>query len=124
MTTIRRGARVELIDLRSDTVTQPTPEMRHAMANAELGDDVYGEDPTVNRLEERAAQMLGTEAAMLVISGTMGNRIGLLVNVPRGHAVLADSLSHAFLYEAGGAAMVGVMSRSNPFCHQLAMRRV
>jgi len=77
------------------------------MANAELGDDVYGEDPTVNRLEERAAQMLGTEAAMLVISGTMGNRIGLLVNVPRGHAVLADSLSHAFLYEAGGAAMVG-----------------
>ena len=66
-----------MIDLRSDTVTRPTPEMRHAMAEAEVGDDVYGEDPTVNRLQEAAARLLGFEAALFVPSGTMGNAIGI-----------------------------------------------
>jgi len=69
---------MELIDLRSDTVTQPTPEMRAAMAKAEVGDDVYGEDPTVNRLQEMAADMLGKEAGLFVASGTMGNLVGIL----------------------------------------------
>ena len=95
------------IDLRSDTVTLPSPEMRRAMAEAELGDDVFGEDPTVNRLQERAAEMLGKEAALLVASGTMGNQLGVLTNAPRGHALVADALSHTLLYEAGGAAAIG-----------------
>ena len=96
---------MQLIDLRSDTVTQPTPEMRRAMAEAELGDDVFGEDPTVNRLQERAAELTGKEAALFVPSGTMGNQLGVLVNAPRGSAVLCDSLCHTYLYEAGGAAV-------------------
>ena len=98
-----------MVDLRSDTVTLPTPEMRRAMAEAELGDDVYGEDPTVNRLEERAAELLGKEAAIFVASGTMGNRLGLLCNARYGDAVIADSQSHLALYEAGGGATVGGM---------------
>ena len=98
-----------MVDLRSDTVTLPTPEMRRAMAEAELGDDVYGEDPTVNRLEERAAELLGKEAAVFVASGTMGNRLGLLCNARYGDAVIADARSHLFLYEAGGGATVGGM---------------
>jgi len=96
-----------VIDLRSDTVTQPTPEMRRAMADAELGDDVFGEDPTVNRLQAMAAELTGKEAALFIPSGTMGNQLGVLVNAPRGSAMLADSLCHAFLYEAGGAAVTG-----------------
>lgn len=94
------------IDLRSDTVTMPTPEMRHAMATAPLGDDVFGDDPTVNRLEEMAAARLGKEAAVFVPSGTMGNLIGVAVNAQRGEEIIADAQSHVFLYETAGAAAV------------------
>jgi threonine aldolase len=96
-----------VVDLRSDTVTKPTPEMRRAMAEAELGDDVFGEDPTVNRLQEKAAELTGKEAALFVPSGTMGNQLGVLVNAPRGAAVLVEAQSHAYLSEAGGAAVAG-----------------
>jgi threonine aldolase len=95
------------IDLRSDTVTLPTEAMRHAMAEAELGDDVFGEDPTVNRLEERAAALLGMERALLVPSGTMANLVGLLVHARPGQEVILEADSHIFWYEAGGAATVG-----------------
>ena len=95
------------VDLRSDTLTMPTPEMRRAMADAELGDDVFGEDPSVNRLQERAAGLTGKEAALFVPSGTMGNQLGVLVNARRGDAMLAESHAHTFLYEAGAAAVVG-----------------
>ncbi len=95
------------IDLRSDTVTLPTPEMREAMARAEVGDDVYGEDPTVNRLEEMAASMLGKEAALLVPSGTMGNLAAFLTHCPRGTKAIIGSESHTYVYEAGGASALG-----------------
>jgi threonine aldolase len=95
------------VDLRSDTVTQPTPEMREAMAEAEVGDDVYRDDPTVNRLEELAAQMLGKEAAIFVPSGTMGNLLALLVHCQRGDEVIVGSLSHIYLNEAGGMSALG-----------------
>lgn len=97
------------VDLRSDTLTMPTDGMRRAMAEAPLGDDVYGEDPTVNRLQERAAELLGTEAALLVPSGTMGNLLGILVNARSGQEIIADADSHVFLYEGGGAAALGGM---------------
>jgi threonine aldolase len=96
-----------MIDLRSDTVTLPSDEMRQAMANAPLGDDVFGEDPTVNRLEARAAELMGKEAALLVPSGTMGNLIGLLVNARSGQEVIVEADSHVFYYEGGGSAIVG-----------------
>jgi len=96
-----------LIDLRSDTVTLPTDEMRKAIAHAELGDDGYGEDPSVNRLEQMAAAMIGKEAAMLVPSGTMGNLVAMLTHCARGTKVLLGSQSHAYVYEAGGAAALG-----------------
>ncbi len=100
------------IDLRSDTVTQPTPEMRRAMAEAEVGDDVYGEDPTVNRLEARAAQLLGMEAALFVPSGTMGNAIAIRLLTRRGDEVLAERRSHVCRYElAGMSQLSGVMPR-------------
>jgi len=100
------------IDLRSDTVTMPTSEMRHAMASAPLGDDVFGDDPTVNRLEELAAERLGKEAAVFVPSGTMGNLIGVAVNAQRGEELIADADSHVFQYEsAGAAAVAGVQIR-------------
>jgi threonine aldolase len=95
-----RGA----IDLRSDTVTQPTPAMREAMARAEVGDDVYGEDPTINRLEELAAETLGKEAAIFVPSGTMGNAIAMLTHCRRGDEIIMGDRSHTYLYEVGGAA--------------------
>src|SRR5215217_1002353 len=100
---------MEYIDLRSDTVTEPTPEMREAMAEAEVGDDVYGDDPTVNRLEELAAEMLGKEAALFAPSGTMGNLIALLVHCQRGHEVIVGNLSHIYLNEAGGMSALGGM---------------
>src|SRR5579864_5303989 len=101
-----------MIDLRSDTVTMPTPEMRHAMATAPLGDDVFGDDPTVNRLEEVAAERMGKEAAMFVPSGTMGNLIGIAVNARLGEELIADADSHVFYYEtAGAAAVCGVQIR-------------
>ena len=96
-----------LIDLRSDTVTLPTPEMREAIARAELGDDVYGEDPTVNRLEATAAAMMGKEAGLLVPSGTMGNLIALLTHCGRGTKAIVGNQSHTYLYEAGGASTLG-----------------
>ena len=98
---------MEYIDLRSDTVTKPTPEMREAMAEADVGDDVYGDDPTVNRLEELAAEMLGKEAALFLPSGTMGNLIALLVHCQRGHEVIVGNRSHIYLNEAGGMSALG-----------------
>ncbi len=94
----------EMIDLRSDTVTRPTPEMRRAMAEAEVGDDVYGEDPTVNRLEEVAAGMMNKEAALFVPSGTMGNQVAIKVHTRPGQEVICDDRCHIVLYEMGGVA--------------------
>src|SRR3982750_1540980 len=88
-----------LIDLRSDTVTKPTPEMRRAMAEAEVGDDVYGEDPTVNRLEKRAAGIMGKEAALFVPTGTMGNTIAIKVHTRHGEEVICDARCHILNYE-------------------------
>ena len=98
---------MELVDLRSDTVTKPTPEMREAMAEAEVGDDVYRDDPTVNRLESLAAEMLGKEAALFVPSGTMGNLLALLVHCQRGDEVIVGDKSHIYLNEAGGMSALG-----------------
>jgi threonine aldolase len=101
-----------VIDLRSDTVTRPTLDMRRAMAEAEVGDDVYGEDPTVARLQEEAARRLGFEAALWVPSGTMGNEIAIRILTRPGQEVLADARSHVVQYElAGMAALSGVMPR-------------
>ena len=96
-----------MIDLRSDTVTQPTAAMREAMYHAEVGDDVYGEDPTVNRLEAMAAERLGKEAALYLLSGTMGNLVGILSQTRRGDEAIVGEYSHIFLNEAGGAAALG-----------------
>ena len=96
-----------IIDLRSDTLTQPTPAMRRAMAEAEVGDDQYGEDPTVNRLEELAAETLGKEAACFVPSGTMGNLTAILTHCGRGDEVLLGDESHVLWFESGGAATLG-----------------
>ena len=98
---------MDWIDLRSDTATLPTPEMRQAMANAELGDDVYGEDPTVNRLEALVAERLGKQAGLFVPSGTMGNLAAVLAHCGRGDEVILGDYSHTFLYEAGGMAALG-----------------
>ena len=95
-----------MIDLRSDTVTRPTPAMRQAMAEAEVGDDYYGEDPTVNRLQEAAARMLGFEAALFVASGTMGNEIAIRILTEPGQEVLCESRSHVVLYELAGMAVL------------------
>src|SRR5512135_1795576 len=95
-----------LIDLRSDTVTRPTPEMRRAMAEAEVGDDVFGDDPTVNALEERAAELLGKEAGLFVASGTMGNLVAQLAHLGRGQETIAPSEGHMFLHEAAGHAVI------------------
>jgi len=97
----------KIIDLRSDTVTKPTEAMRDAMAQAEVGDDVYGEDPTVNRLEQLAAEMMGKEAGLFVPSGTMGNLIALITHCGRGQEVILGDNSHIFYYEVGGGAVVG-----------------
>jgi threonine aldolase len=96
-----------LIDLRSDTVTLPTPAMREAMARAEVGDDVYGEDPTINRLEQMAAEIVGMEAAVLVPSGTMGNLAAMLTHCPRGAKAFLGAQAHTWVYEAGGASALG-----------------
>lgn len=103
------------IDLRSDTVTRPDAEMRRAMATAEVGDDVYGEDPTVRRLEEQAAAAMGCAAALFVPSGTMGNEIALHLHARPGSEVICDSRSHIVQYEvAGMAALSGLMPRALP----------
>ncbi|MDQ7985973.1 low-specificity L-threonine aldolase [Pseudomonas sp. G34] len=96
-----------IIDLRSDTVTQPTAGMREAMLAAELGDDVYGEDPTVNRLEQRLAQDLGFAAALFVPTGTMSNLLGLMAHCERGDEYIVGQQAHTYKYEGGGAAVLG-----------------
>jgi threonine aldolase len=98
---------MDIVDLRSDTVTFPTPEMRSAMAQAEVGDDVYGEDPTVNQLQEMAAVLMGKEAGLLVPSGTMGNLSAILAHCGRGDEVILGDKAHTFLFEAGGIAALG-----------------
>jgi threonine aldolase len=101
------------IDLRSDTVTRPTPAMRAAMAAAEVGDDVFGDDPTVNRLQERLAEILGKEAAIYVPSGTMSNQIAVRLHCQRGDELICESQCHIFNYEQGGAAQLsGVSTRA------------
>ena len=94
------------IDLRSDTVTRPTLAMRAAMAAAEVGDDVYGDDPTVNELEALAAETLGFEAALFVTSGTMGNQLGIMSQTRRGDEIIAGANSHIFMHEVGAAAVL------------------
>ena len=96
----------DLIDLRSDTVTRPTPAMRRAMAEAEVGDDVFGEDPTVNALQERAAELTGKAAGLFVTSGTMGNLVAHMAHVPRGGEIVAEAESHVIVHEAGGHAVI------------------
>lgn len=98
---------MDMIDLRSDTVTKPTLEMREAMAKAEVGDDVYGEDPTINRLQEAAAEKMGKEAGLFVPSGTMGNLIAVLVHCQRGEEAIMGDQGHTFVYEAGGISALG-----------------
>jgi threonine aldolase len=96
----------DLIDLRSDTVTKPTAAMRRAMAEAEVGDDVFGEDPTVNALQERAAELTGKAAGLFVASGTMGNLVAHMAHVPRGGEIVAEADSHVIVHEAGGHAVI------------------
>ncbi len=104
-----------LIDLRSDTVTRPTPEMRQAMAHAEVGDDVYGEDPTVNELERRAAEVAGKEAALFVPTGTMGNTIAIKLHTHHGQEVICDSRAHILNYELSMMAwFAGCVARAIP----------
>jgi len=104
-----------MIDLRSDTVTRPTPAMRQAMAEAEVGDDVYGEDPTVNALEAEVAEMFGHEAAMFTPTGSMANQVSIQVLVPPAYELLSDADAHVVIYEMGAAAAIGgVSSRTWP----------
>src|SRR6056297_1946844 len=95
------------IDLRSDTVTKPTEDMRLSIYRAEVGDDVYQDDPTVNHLETMAAEMLGKEAALFVSSGTQGNIVSLLTHTKRGDEVILEKIAHIFLYEVAGMAALG-----------------
>jgi threonine aldolase len=102
-----------IVDLRSDTVTRPTPAMRRAMADAEVGDDVYREDPTVNRLQDRAAEIFSREAALFVPSGTMGNQIALKVHTAPGQEVICENRAHIFNYEMGMlSAFSGIVPRT------------
>ncbi len=96
-----------IVDLRSDTVTRPTPAMREAIARADVGDDVFGDDPTVNALQERVAALFGKEAALFVSSGTQGNLCALMSHCQRGDEVLVGQLAHGYRYEGGGAAVLG-----------------
>ncbi len=98
---------MQKIDLRSDTVTLPTGDMRKAMASAELGDDVFGEDPTVRKLEERSAEITGKEEALFVVSGTMANLVSELAHCGRGDEMIVGDQSHIFYYEQGGCAALG-----------------
>lgn len=95
-----------MIDLRSDTLTRPSPAMRRAMAEAEVGDDVFGEDPTVNRLQDRVAELLGKESALFVASGTMGNQLCIKTHTHAGDEVIAEAGAHVFFYETAGAAFL------------------
>jgi len=98
---------MQYFDFRSDTTTHPTEKMRQAMASAKVGDDVYGEDPTVNALEQKAADMLGKESALFVTSGTMGNLVAVLAHCARGEEAIMGTQGHTFLHEAGGVSAVG-----------------
>jgi threonine aldolase len=98
---------MDWIDLRSDTVTHPTEAMRQAMANADVGDDVFGEDPTVNKLQQMAAEKMGKEAGLFMPSGTMGNLAAILTHCGRGDEVILGNKAHTFLYEAGGISALG-----------------
>ncbi len=98
---------MQTFDFRSDTTTHPTEKMRQAMANAKVGDDVYGEDPTVNTLEQKAADMLGKERGLYVTSGTMGNLLAVLAHCARGEEAIMGTQGHTFLHEAGGVSAVG-----------------
>ena len=102
------------IDLRSDTVTQPTQQMREAMYTAQVGDDVYGDDPTVVELERTAAEMMGKEAALFVASGTMGNAVAVMSHTQRGDEILLSDTAHIVAHEVGGAAVL-----SQAFIHTL-----
>src|SRR5512136_2634560 len=100
----------QMIDLRSDTVTKPTPAMREAMAAAEVGDDVFGEDPTVNRLQEKVAALLGKEAGLFMVSGSMSNQVAVKTHTQPGDEVILDREAHIGVYECGTpAAFSGVM---------------
>ena len=104
---------IPAIDLRSDTVTKPSPEMRRAMFEAEVGDDVYAEDPTINRLEKRAAEIFGREAALFLPSGTMGNQIAIKLHTHHGQEVICEERGHVFNYEmAMMAHFSGVVPRT------------
>lgn len=98
---------MRVVDLRSDTLTRPTASMSRAMAEADVGDDVFGEDPTVNRLEEMAADRMGKAAALFVTSGTMGNLVSLLVHCARGEEIILGGSAHTYFFEQGGSAAVG-----------------
>ena len=111
------GATLKLIDLRSDTVTRPGAAMRAAMAAAEVGDDVYGDDPTVNRLQARAAELFGHEAALFAPSGTQTNLIALLTHCQRGDEYIVGQEAHTYKYEAGGGAVLGGI-QPQPIAHQ------
>ena len=100
-----------LIDMRSDTLTKPSPEMRRCIAEAEVGDDVYGEDPTVNKLEDMAAKLLGKEAGLLLSSGTQGNLVALLTHCQRGQEIILEREAHIYYYEVGNlAALCGLQT--------------
>ncbi|MGI6642500.1 MAG: low-specificity L-threonine aldolase [Bacillota bacterium] len=104
---------MQIIDFRSDTVTKPTPEMRRAMYEAPVGDDVYGDDPTVNRLEALGAEIMGKEAAVFVPSGTMGNQVALMAWTQRGDEIILEEQAHIFMYEVGGPAVLSsVMTKT------------
>src|SRR6266850_1777080 len=104
----------DVVDLRSDTVTRPSAAMRKAMLEAELGDDVFGDDPTVNRLQERAAEIFGFEAALLFPSGTQSNLAALMSHCQRGDEVILGAQSHSYRYEAGGLAVLGSIQPHDP----------
>jgi len=106
-----------VVDLRSDTVTKPTPAMREAMARAEVGDDVFGDDPTVNALQERIAALLGKEAALFVPSGTQSNLVGIMSHCGRGDEYIVGQMAHTYRWEGGGAAVLGSV-QPQPLAHQ------
>ena len=107
---------MDIVDLRSDTVTRPSRAMREAMAHAEVGDDVYGEDPTVNALQARLADELGFEAGLFVPSGTQSNLIGLMAHCQRGDEYIVGMDAHTYKYEGGGAAVLGSI-QPQPIVH-------
>jgi len=121
------GRDVKTIDLRSDTITHPTPEMRRAIFNAEVGDDVYGEDPTVNRLEAMAAGMMGKEAALFTTSGTQSNLTAVLTHTKHGDEIIVGSEAHMLWYEVGSASAFGgvtIRTVPNDSCGRLSIRDI